>query len=228
MRRAGPRTAAIVAAAGLVVAATTLSAPVAAWAATPGPTIRLLPAQQSITLPQYGRQTFLDPGIWIATAGSALEFDVQRASYTKPVTLTQIIHLPGGGTRVRPLPRTLLNGWNGLRDFVRMTVRDHRGKVVAGARLTFCPDSFDPQRASPDSPATSPYPQQCGAFDPFPKATVWGVAKGWAVDPAETFGTVFNLPLGTYQVTDTITGAYARLFRISARNATATVNVTLV
>jgi hypothetical protein len=58
----------------------------------------------------------------------------------------------------------------------------------------------------------------------------WGVQRGWATDPAETnfFGRDVKLPLGKYQVTGTITPAYTRLFHIPARDATATVKVTVV
>ena len=66
----------------------------------------------------------------------ALQLDVQRASYTKPITLTQVIFHPGGGTTTRSLPASLLDGFNGLRDF--LSVADTAGKVVASTRLVFC------------------------------------------------------------------------------------------
>src|SRR6266566_1774711 len=68
-------------------------APGAAGAAAPaGPQLRLMAAQRSITLDSFGGQVYLDPGMWVAATGSPLQFDVQRASYTKPVTITQIIY----------------------------------------------------------------------------------------------------------------------------------------
>jgi hypothetical protein len=59
---------------------------------------------------------------------------------------------------------------------------------------------------------------------------VWGVQKGWATDPVESdlFGHQVKLPLGVYRVTETISPGYTRLFHISARDATATVAVTVV
>ena len=54
-----------------------------------------------------------DPGIWMAALGSALEFDVQRAGYTKPVTLTQIIHAPYGGVVRRQQPVHAVDGVGG-------------------------------------------------------------------------------------------------------------------
>ena len=84
-----------------------------------------------------------------------MRFDVQRASYTKPVTLTQVIHRPGGGTTTRSLPSSLLDGFNGLRDFLRLSVADAAGQVVASSRPLFCLN-FGPQRAGPGSAAITP------------------------------------------------------------------------
>src|SRR5215472_597952 len=206
----------------------------AAGAAGSGPAVKLTAAQPSITLHSFQGNVIMDPGIWVASLGSALQFNVRRASYTKPVTITQIINTPGRPVRARQLPARVLDGWFGLRDFIRMTVRNGGGKVVASHMLTFCPNTFDPERASPQSPAATPYPQQCGA-DPFPRSMVWGIARGWATDPAEDYppsplgpGPFFQLSPGRYRVTETISATYARLFHVSARDATKTVKVTVV
>jgi Lysyl oxidase len=243
MRRARRRRAIPVLAAGLMAAAGVLAAgaagspalgaaaaapPAAAPATALGPTIKLLPAQNSITVSRFGNQVFVDPGIWVASLGSALRLNVQRASYTQPVTATQIVRTPGGATRERRLPNWTVAGWNGLRDFARMTVRNHAGKVVASTKLTFCPDSYDQERTAPGSAPTSLFPQQCYGGDPFARGAVWGIARGWAVDPAENEFVSYNLPLGTYRVTDTIFPAYTRFFHISARDARATVTMQVV
>jgi Lysyl oxidase len=231
--RLGLRCAAV-AVSGLALAATTLAGTAAAGAGTAaraaaGPVVKLVAAQNEITVGSFNGQVFLDPGIYVASLKSALEFHVQRPSYTKPVTISQIIHLPGGSTRTRPLPASVLSGFDGLRDFIRMRVKDSHGKTVVTQRGLFCPASFDPQRVSPDSPANSPYPQQCGSGDPFPVGLVWGLAKGWAADPFENFfNNSINLALGTYQVTVNITSRYKGMFHISARDATATVTVKVV
>src|SRR5215470_10798476 len=166
------------------VAAAALAGPAMAraQAAAHGPVVKLVVAQNSITLSSFRGRVFLDPGVYVASLGSALQFDVQRASYTKPITLTQVIYRPGGGTTTRSLPASLLDGFNGLRDFVRLSVADTAGQVVASPRLLFCPNFF-PQRAVPDSAPANPYPPGC-AFDPFPKGLVMGLARGWAADPA--------------------------------------------
>ena len=141
------------------VLAATLAGPALAGtqAAAPGPVVKLVVAQNTLTLSSFRGQVFLDPGVYVASLGSALQFDVQRASYTKPITLTQVIYRPGGGTTTRPLPASLLDGFNGLRGFVRLSVADTAGQVVASPRLLFCPNGA-PQRAVPDSAITNPYP----------------------------------------------------------------------
>ena len=214
------------------VAAATLAGPAMAraQAAAHGPVVKLVVAQNSITLPSFRGRVFLDPGVYVASLGSALQFDVQRASYTKPITLTQVISRPGGGTTTRSLPSSLLDGFNGLRDFLRLSVADTAGNVVASTRMVFCPNA-GPQRAVPDSARTTPYPSGCG-FDPFPKSLVMGLARGWAADPA-SFSSFFPPPTvrlapGKYQVTATIAPQVVRLLHITAADATASVKLTVV
>jgi len=84
--------------AGLAVAAIAVpGVPVASAARVPGPVVKLEAAQRSITLDSFGGKVFLDPGIWVAALGSPLQFDVRRAPYSSPITITQIIHPPFGG-----------------------------------------------------------------------------------------------------------------------------------
>ncbi len=228
--RRGLRSAATaIAGLGLVAATAPGASLASARQADQGPTVKLIVAQNVITVQKQGKQrVFLDPGVWVASLGSPLEFDVQRVTYLQPVTITQVIHLPGGGTRIRALPRSLLNGFNGLRDFVRLTVKNSQGTVVARERAGLCP-AFNPERATPDSPATSPYPQFCTS-NPFQKADVWGIPKGWAVDPfgGFGFGPGLRLALGTYRVTMSINRPYTGLLHVSPANATASVTVRVV
>src|SRR6516164_7321829 len=107
-------------------------------ASPPGPVVRLEAAQHSgVTISGFRGFVRMDPGIWVASLGSALQFDVRRASYAKPVTIAQIIHTPWGSVKTRPLPATVLDGWYGLKHFIRMTVRNSAGHVVASPWLTF-------------------------------------------------------------------------------------------
>jgi hypothetical protein len=197
-----------------------------------GTTLRLVAAQNAITLERFGNDVFVDPGVYVAAAGAPLQLDVRRASYTKPITITQVIRTPGG-TRIRNLPGSVLDGFNGLRHFLSLRVTNARGKTVFSALETFCPDVFDPQRVSPASASASPYPQQCAPMDPFPVGNVWGIAKGWAVNPLEGGGPAggvpdLKLPLGRYTVTESITSPYRQLFGIPASAATASVKVQVV
>jgi Lysyl oxidase len=223
---------AAVAAAGLVIATVTsaVSVPTAqatAAQATPGPALKLIAVQHTITAPRFGKQVFVDPGVWLAALGAPLQLDVGRASYRDPVAVTQVISQPGLPPQTRPLPASILDGWNGLKNFISLTIKNKAGRVVATSRLGLCPDSFDPERARPDSPSASPYPQQCAASDPFQIGTVWGIQQGWAVD-ATQFGRTYQLALGTYRVTESITSAYTRLFGIPPADATATVVMQVV
>ena len=220
----------VLAAAGLSLAVTAAPGIPAAGAAGPsGPVVKLEAAQRSITLDSFGGKVYLDPGIWVAALGSPLQFDVQRASYTRPITITQVIHPPSGGTVRSPLPASLLAGWSGLRGFFLLTARNSAGKVAVSQSIPFCPNSFFAARVSPGSPPASPYPPQC-ISDPFVRAMVWGVQKDWAADPLQDnfLLPAVKLALGVYQVTATIGPRYVRLLHISPRDATATVRVKVV
>jgi hypothetical protein len=214
----------------LAPAAPAASAASSAGAAkAPGPVLTLEAAQRSVTLDSFGGKVYPDAGIWLASHGSALQFDLQRQPYTSPVTLTQIIHPPYGGTIRRPLPSKLLDGWNGLRQFLTLTIRNPAGQVVAAEPVSLCPNSYAPARVSPGGPQTSPYPQQC-LSDPFVKGMVWGIQKDWAIDPVDTDFHLrqIKLPVGHYQMTETVAPGYRQLFRMPARDATATVQVKVV
>src|SRR5690348_3094808 len=190
--------------------------------AAPGTGIKLIAAQRTITATRAGKQVFVDPGIWVASLGAPLQLDVSRASYTQPVTVTQVINQPGLPPQTRALPASILDGWNGLKNFLTLTIKNKAGQVVATTRITLCPNSFDTERARPDSPPTSPFPQQCAAGDPFQLGAVWGIQQGWAVNAAQ-FGRSYRLGLGTYRVTESIAPAYTRLFAIPPADATVTV-----
>lgn len=195
--------------------------------ATPGPAIKLIAAQHTISAPRFGNQVFVNPGIWVAALGAPLQLDVGRTSYTAPVTITEVMSQPGLPPQTRTLPAAVLNGWNGLKNFTSLTIKNKAGRIVATTRMGLCPDTYDPERAIPDSPSTSPYPQQCAAFDPFQLGTVWGIQQGWAVNAAQS-GRTYRLALGTYRVTVSISPTYTRLFGIPPADATATVVMNVV
>jgi hypothetical protein len=208
----------------------------AAAAPYAGPRLKLIAAQNHITVfgfpVKQGSKKVLvliDPGIWLASLGSSLQFDVGRASYAKPMTITQIISRPGRAPQARPLPANMLDGWTGLKGMMSISVKDSAGKVVIHGGFPLCPDSFDAERATDNGPVNSPFPTQCGAFDPFPLGEVWGIANGWAIDPVETSAvTPYLLTAGaTYTVTESITPRFMNWLRVTPRDATASVEVTV-
>lgn len=194
----------------------------------PQPTVKLIVAQNDLTLDQIFGQVDLDPGVWVASLGEPLQFDVQRESYTSPITLTQLIWLPGGSTRVIQLPGNVLDGFNGLRNFLNLRLTNTKGKVVVDTTPTFCPNADTPARVTPDSPTNWPYPPLCGN-DPFATGLVMGIARDWAVDPfSNTLNQYYTVPLGTYTATVTIASVYQRLLHISPQDATAQVKITVI
>jgi hypothetical protein len=237
--------AAILAAVGLAAGAVAVAVP--AHASTPGPgtvsvpevraqggmpRLALIRTQSGMTVQgspiKRGSkkvQVYFDPGIWLAALGAPLVIDVGRTAYDKPITLTQVLTSPDGKRATRRLPKGLLDGWNGIKDMVTLTVRDSAGKTVAIQKETGCLGSYNVARATADSPDNDLYPQGCGAFDPFPLGAVWGLPKNWAFDPT-TFGSPLTLLAGqTYTVTETIPKTVAHVFHVSAKDATSSLKV---
>jgi hypothetical protein len=222
-------TPALIAAAALVGgSAVAVTAPASA-APTGWPVVKLYAPQLHQKIAVFGGESFIDPSIYIESRGSALQFDVQRKSFADPLTITQVIR-SGGVTQQRPLGSWALDGWNGLRRFFRLTVKDSHGKVLSSRTYTFCPNG-GPQRATPDSPTTSPYPYSCSYSTPFLIGGVWGIARGWAIDPMQfgVAGLALKLKVGqTYTATMSITKAWRGVLRMGAHNATATVKLQAV
>ena len=201
------------------------------------PRLKLIVAQKTIEVGNFGQGgVSFDPGIWVASLGGAFQLDVQRANYAEPLTVTQIIKNSAGvTTERRVIPARLLDGWNGLSHFLKITIR-HKGKVVASNSVTFCPANGSLSRATPNSPTTDGYPQQCsaGGFffgpgsggDAFSLGEVWGIPRGWAADPANYRG--YKLGYGFYRVNESIEPVYRHLFGIPRNVATTTVTLKVV
>ena len=116
--------------AGLAVAAGLPAGLAAAQSNAGGPMVKLVVAQKNVNVPRFGKRVFLDSGVYVTAVGSPLQFDVQRANYAKPITITQVFRAPGGQITKRPLPAwTLAKNWSGLRRFFRMTVKNLAGKT---------------------------------------------------------------------------------------------------
>jgi hypothetical protein len=219
-------------AAGAAICMTAATAPAALAAAAPGPAaggqgVRLTAAQRSIVVQKFGSRVFLDTGIYVIATGSRLQFDVQRTSYTRPLTINRVIRHRGGTSTVR-WPHSTLDGLRGLRNFLHLTITNSAGKTVGSQAVTFCPDDFNPQRATAHAKRTSPFPTTGCASDPFQLGMVWGLQQGWGADSSDSSGQSFRLALGTYQVKESITPEYRRLLHVPAAAATATVTVHVV
>jgi hypothetical protein len=201
----------------------TLATPASATPVTPS--LRVFTAQQDVTLPHYGNQPVdLDIGAYVAATHGTFQIDVTRANYRSPIEAAQIVATPSG-TRSIPLPDGLVRNWDGLPWFLTIVVNDHTGTQVARRHLTFCPDSYDVERLSPNGPANPTFPQFCSS-NPFTLGMVWGIDGGWAVNPlASSFREPrAKLTNGRYTITETINPTYAALFGIPAADATVTVN----
>jgi len=220
---------AVIAAAALTGSSAVALAGTASTSQSAGPTIRLYAAQLHAQVVVYGQGvSYIDPSIYVESLGQSLQFDLQRKNLSKPVTITQIIKTASGATERRTLPAWTMNGWNGLNSFIHVKVQNGAGKVLASKYLTFCPNG-NAQRATPDSPAKSPYPYQCASSTPFVLGTVWGIEKGWGVDPESYSYVTAKLQLGkTYKVTMTITKPWQHILHVSAKDATAAVKMTAV
>jgi len=185
-------------------------------------------AQPAITVPRAGPVTFFDPGIYVIARGAPLRFNLRKPGFAAPIRITRVIRGPGGSVREVPLPSGLAAGFQGLRDFVVLTVRDSAGKIVATRHVLFCPNAFDPQRVGPDSAPGTPFPDNGCPMMPFTRTTVWGIQRGWGEDLSETADTGFRLAVGTYTVTAAITAPFRAMFGLPAATSSATVTVTIV
>jgi hypothetical protein len=222
----------------LTLGMTAISVPVAFGQARPaasagqGPELKLIASVRTIDAASYGKGrnavVFFDPGIWLGSLHSAFQLDVKRASYAEPLTVTQAIKSTSGATVARrPLPASILDSWNGLKDFLYIVVRTKKGKIVDRRSLAVCPDSYETSRTNPGSAVTSNYPEECSPGDPFGIGEVWGIARGWAIDPI-SFLLYRELKVGTYKVTVSIARKDRAVFGISARDATARVTLKVV
>ena len=126
----------------------------------------------------------------------------------------------------RSLPSEILDGWAGLRTFIRVTVTNDAGTSTYFDRTgTFCPNSWDLQRTGTNGPPEPTFPQACGS-NPFTLGMPWGIDQDWAVQPFPAVPV--NLGPGHYQLTVSVTRPYRRLFGIPDDQAVSTVGVTVV
>ena len=188
------------------------------------------------------KRVFVDPGVYVIPVGGSFQIDVSRPDYQYPATVSQV-WTDQAGPEERSLPGTIADGWNGLARFLRYQVTNSSGTVVRRGGLTFCPNSFSPQRVQPSGPSDPTFPTFCGASDPFPIGAVWGIDQGWGVDPFSDGGFFeggvtttgippifgggisFHGPDGRYAVTVSIAPRYVGMFGVYPPASTRTVYV---
>jgi hypothetical protein len=197
----------------------------------PPPSLRLVKAGNHQTLTRFDGRVLLDLGVWVAAAGDDLRLEVSRPDYDSPVGIVQT---DSEGAIIQDLPDDVLDGWQGLREFIGVSFRNTAGRLVAGGKYRFCPNSYDRQRADDTGPDVPTYPDSCGSsYFPFLKGTVWGIDAGWAVNALggsefDDFGIPsIRVPEGRYQVTVRITRPYAELFGVADADARVVVDVTV-
>lgn len=197
-----------------------------------GPTLRLLAARQQVTLTRFGTRVFLNLGVWAAVTDADLQFRVVRPDYESPPTLAQTD--PETGEVLQELPPELLDGWRGLRRFVRVTFRNQAGERIATRRFTFCPNAWDRQRVDDSGPTEATYPDSCGStFFPFLRGMVWGIDRGWATgllsgSEFDDFGTPsIRVPAGRYRVAVRITRPWVEQLGLSPEDTRVVLDVTV-
>jgi len=211
-----------------------------ALAATGPPSLRLLAAQTHVTVDRFGKgPVYVDPGVFVASVGGTFRLELHRPTIGGPISLTQV-WTDAGGTHERTLPSDALQGWNGLRGFLNVTVRDAHGKVVHREARPFCPNSGNPQRIKPSGADEPSFPAFCGGtFNPFIMGNLWGIDRGWAVNPVASSGSIFNpgpifgdgirldVPNGTYRFRLAISGRYVGMFHMDPAHTVSEVVVTI-
>jgi len=194
--------------------------------AAPLPSVRLLATSDHQDYNRFeGPLVFVDPGAWIASTRGAFELRVKRRTYIDPVRIGQVD--PDTHVVIRRVPSSLLDGWKGLANFLHVTVTDASNATMLDTSVTFCPASYSVNRVNDTGPSSPHYPQTCGT-GPFTKGAVWGIDRGWSVDPFASGTTTFDGPDGHYNVTVSIEPVYRHLFAIprNASSVTVDLNVT--
>src|SRR5256885_2991156 len=141
----------IIAAAGIATAVAAGAVP--AHASAPlKPALSLVTASSSVTLERYsGYGVDLDLGAYIVASKLPFEIRVTRRSYHDPVQAAQVLEW-NGARWYRPLPAKLISRFDGMAKFLHVVITDAHGKTVMRKDTTFCPDSYDGARTTPDAP----------------------------------------------------------------------------
>ncbi len=191
------------------------------------PSLGLVVANSHIVVQRAGKGPVqLDPGVFVTALGGSVELRIARPDYDTPVGIDQLN--ASNGRVIRSLPPGVLDGWYGLKDFLHTQLTNASGKILVDQTTTFCPNGYDRQRVNDTGPMQPSYPDFCSA-NPFTKGMIWGIDRGWAVNPFNYYfyGLRLSGPDGVYHLTVSIGSDYATLFGIPSSEATANVDITL-
>jgi hypothetical protein len=215
---------------GAIVAAFSVAATLLlsgnAQAAGVSPALKLITADDSATLYSFQGQggVYLDLGLYLGSVGAPFEIQVARPDYLQPAVASQVLHGPNGETEMRAIPADLLEGWEGLKDFLEIEITKRDGTPVKTLSVNLCPNGYERQRLSDEGPAIPTYPDGCYS-NPFTRGVIWGIDHDWAVNPLGYSIPPVRLPLGRYIVTARIGQPFIDFFGIDPMNSSATYNV---
>ncbi len=186
------------------------------------PSLKLVAGSTEVTLDKYPDQGIvLDLGTHLVAGKNAVEVRATRKSYNDPVVGSQLVN-----GKPKALPAGFVTDFGGLSKFLHLTITDAAGKKVYDKDRTFCLNG-EGSRTRPDAPATSPYPEGCGA-NPFTLGAVWGLQAGWSSNTTSYYDEEsLDLPVGKYTAKVTVNKAYRDYFKIGAYDSAVTVNVTV-
>jgi hypothetical protein len=185
------------------------------------PQLRLFAPTDPVKVIRYGRgPVWLETGVFVTSEGGPFELRVGRSSYSAPITAQQAFR-NGTSVQTRAVPAALVDGFNGLKDFLVIDVADLEGEVIRSKILTWCPNGYDRQRVTDSGPAIPTYPSGC-PYNPFTKGMPMGIDQDWAVNAFESGGAFFRIPDGMYHVTVSISEPHREFFEIAPDAAEAT------
>jgi hypothetical protein len=220
---------------GVVMAALSIGAlvPGSVAVATPPDSSGLsFVAPSSVVTIERGEGDFvaLDLGTEIVAGRSPFEVRARRDSYDEPIVATRTVRGRFGERQVR-LPEGLLTDLAGFPGFTHLRLTDRVGTTVVDRDQTWCPNGDgEGTRSRAWAPRTSSYPTRCALGAPFALGAVWGIQAGWAVPATSTEWSTSNsvfIDDGTYTAVVSVNPMYQELFGIPARQASATIQVTI-
>jgi hypothetical protein len=218
-RRGGIALAAVLALSSSVVPLASM--PVSAGGARPE--LRLLATRSEVRVHRFSSGfVFLDPKAYLSAHGGDFELERSRPDYDSPIVTRQ--RFAGGGSVT--LPDDLIEGWEGLSDFLHVTLTRRDGSVRLDRTVSFCPNTWGKVRVGPDGPSLPVFPDSCG-WNPFTLGFVYGIEQDWASSIAEGAFQGFYLRLkeGRYTMQIAIADRYLELFDVDPEAATVSLTV---